>query len=141
LRSDKQLEGSKGFRIEVESGNDHDEGVTTWPSEDEPPEKNENEKFKEPKPSSLKRYLPPFPQRFAKVKFDSQFAKFLDVLKKLRVNIPFIDALSQIPMYDYEVLKEILSKKRKIDEHETIASGEECSVMVLNKLPTKLNDP
>jgi len=38
-------------------------------------------------------------------------------------------------------LKEILSKKRKIDEHETMSLGEECSVVVLNQLPTKLKDP
>jgi len=38
-------------------------------------------------------------------------------------------------------LKGILSKKRKIEEHETIALGEECSVVVLTKLPAKLKDP
>jgi len=38
-------------------------------------------------------------------------------------------------------LKEILSKKRKVDEHEIIALGEECSVVVLNQLPAKLKDP
>jgi len=36
---------------------------------------------------------------------------------------------------------EILSKKRKIDEHGTFALGEECSIVVLNKLPAKLKDP
>jgi len=38
-------------------------------------------------------------------------------------------------------LKEILFKKRKIDEHETMALGEECNVVVLNQLPAKLKDP
>ena len=70
---------------------------------------------------------------------DSQLAKFLDVLRKLHANIFFIDALSQMLMY-VKFFKEILSKKRKIDEHETFALGEECSVVVLNKFPTKLND-
>ena len=51
------------------------------------------------------------------------------MLKKLHINIPFIDALSQKPMYA-EFFKEVLSKKRKINEHETFAVGEECSVMV-----------
>jgi len=37
--------------------------------------------------------------------------------------------------------KEILSKKRKIDEHETVVLGEECSIVLLNKLPIKLKDP
>jgi len=48
----------------------------------------------------------PFPQGFAKAKLDAQFwkyfdilKKFLDVLKKLYVKIPFIDALSQMPLF------------------------------------------
>ena len=83
----------------------------------------------------LKPFIPslPFQQRFAKAKLDSQFDKFLDMLKKLHVNVSFLDALSQMPLYA-KFLKEILSKKRKIDEHETVALGEECSVVVLNQL-------
>jgi len=36
-----------------------------------------------------------FPQGMAKAKFDLQFGKLLEVLKKLYINIPFTDALSQ----------------------------------------------
>jgi len=81
----------------------------------------------------------PFSQRFAKVKLHSQFGKFLDMLKMLHVNAPFLDDLSQMPLYA-KFLKEILSKKRKIKEHETVILGEKCSVVVLNQLPAKLND-
>ena len=62
------------------------------------------------------------------------------MLKQLQINVPFLDALSQMPLYA-KFLKEILSKKRKIDEHETVALGEECSTMVLNQLTAKLKDP
>ena len=62
------------------------------------------------------------------------------MLKKLHVNISFIDALSQMPMYA-KFLKDILSKKRKIYEHETIALGEEGSFVIFNKLLAKLKDP
>jgi len=62
------------------------------------------------------------------------------MLKKLHVNIPFIDAFSQIPIY-VKFLKEILSKKRKIDEHETTILGKKFSVVILNMLPAKLKDP
>jgi len=62
------------------------------------------------------------------------------MLKKLYVNIPFLYALSQMPLYA-KFLIEILSKKRKVDEYETIALGEECSVVVLNQLPAELKDP
>jgi len=54
----------------------------------------------------------PFPQRFAKTKLDAQFEKFLDALKKLHVNIPFINASSYMPMFA-KFLKEVLSIKEE----------------------------
>jgi len=62
------------------------------------------------------------------------------MLKELHVNVPFLDTLSQMPLYA-KLLKEILSKKRKIDVHETVALGEECSAVVLNQPSSKLKDP
>jgi len=35
----------------------------------------------------------------AKAKLDLQFGKFLEVLKKPYINIPFTNALSQMPSY------------------------------------------
>jgi len=94
-------------------------------------EKVRNQRCQRPFPP--KPYMPllPFPQRFAKAKLDSQFDKFLDMLKRLHVNVPFLDTLSQMPLYA-KFLKEILSKNRKVDEHEAVALGEECSAVVLN---------
>ena len=37
--------------------------------------------------------------------------------------------------------KEILSNKRKLEEHETVALTEECSAILQKKLPPKLKDP
>ncbi|KAH9770207.1 hypothetical protein KPL71_012301 [Citrus sinensis] len=45
------------------------------------------------------RHPPPFPQRFQKQKQDKQFSKFLEVLKQLHINIPFVEALEQMPNY------------------------------------------
>jgi len=100
----------------------HDEGVSIFPSKDYPSKKSETKKPKDLKPLSPKASMPPllFSQRFTKAKLDSQFGKFLDMFKKLYVNILFIDALSQMPMYT-TFLKETLSKKKTIDEHETFA--------------------
>ena len=41
-------------------------------------------------------YTPPlpFPHKFKKTKLDEQFAKFLNIFKKLEINIPFSDALA-----------------------------------------------
>ncbi|KAL0444740.1 UNVERIFIED_CONTAM: hypothetical protein Slati_2196700 [Sesamum latifolium] len=38
-------------------------------------------------------------------------------------------------------LKEVLSNKRKWEEGETVKLNEECSAILQNKLPPKLNDP
>ncbi|XP_073153384.1 uncharacterized protein [Henckelia pumila] len=62
---------------------------------------------------------PPFPAALKKSKLDSQFAKFLEVFKKLNINIPFADTLMQMPSYA-KFLKEILSNKRKLEEHALI---------------------
>ncbi|KAL8529486.1 hypothetical protein ACS0TY_006785 [Phlomoides rotata] len=54
----------------------------------------------------------PFPQRFVKKKLDENFAKFLEVFKKLHINIPFYDALEQMPNYA-KFLKDLISKRGK----------------------------
>ena len=69
-----------------------------------------------------------------------QFSKFLDAFKKLHINIPFVDALEQIPSY-VKFIKEILSNKRKLKDSETVKLTEECSVIFQNKMPQKLKDP
>ncbi|XP_073138979.1 uncharacterized protein [Henckelia pumila] len=83
---------------------------------------------------------PPFPAALKKAKLDSQFAKFLKVFKKLNINIPFADALMQMPSYA-KFLKEILSNKRKLEEHAMISLTENCSTLVQNKIPPKQKDP
>ncbi|XP_052197380.1 uncharacterized protein LOC127804545 [Diospyros lotus] len=93
-------------------------------------------------PPPVKPYVPPipFPQRLRKHKLDKQFEKFLEVFKKLHINIPFVDALAQMPSYA-KFMKEILSNKRKLEEHETVMLTEESSAILKNKLPPKLKDP
>ena len=66
--------------------------------------------------------------------------KFLDVFKKLHINIPFTEALEQMPTY-VKFLKDIMSKKRRLDHYETVALTEEASALLQKKLPPKLKDP
>ena len=82
----------------------------------------------------------PYPGRFTGSRLDEQFAKFLEVLKKLYVNIPLTDAIKQIPTYA-KFLKDILSNNTSVDLVETINIPENCSAIIQNKLPTKLKDP
>ncbi|KAL5563618.1 hypothetical protein UlMin_033365 [Ulmus minor] len=87
-----------------------------------------------------KRPPPPFPQRFQKQQQDQQFRRFLDVLKQLHINIPLVEALEQMPNY-VKFMKDMLTKKRRFGEFETIALTRECSAVLQNKLPPKLKDP
>lgn len=69
----------------------------------------------------------------------SEITRFLNIFKKLTVNIPFAKALEQIPSYA-KFMKEIFSKEKKLEEFETIAMNEECIVVLQRKLPSKLKD-
>lgn len=70
--------------------------------------------------SSLPIQQLPFPQRLQKQKLDKQFSKFLEVFKKLYINILFSEALEKMPSY-VKFMKDILSKKKKMGDYETVA--------------------
>ena len=53
-----------------------------------------------------------YPQLLKKSKLDKQFTKFMEVFKKLHINIMFVDALVKMPSY-VKFMKEIRSKKRR----------------------------
>ncbi|XP_061361020.1 uncharacterized protein LOC133304948 [Gastrolobium bilobum] len=90
--------------------------------------------------SKATRPPPPFPQRLQKKTDDKKYKKFLDVLKQLHINVPLVEALEQMPSYA-KFMKDILEKKRKLEEYETVALTQESSQYYLNKLPPKLKDP
>ncbi|XP_075473971.1 uncharacterized protein LOC142505031 [Primulina tabacum] len=83
---------------------------------------------------------PPFPAALKKAKLDALFGKFLEVFKELNINIPFADALMQMPSYA-KFLKDILAKKRKLEDHMTVNLTENCPALVQNKIPPKLKKP
>ncbi|XP_022843229.1 uncharacterized protein LOC111366765 [Olea europaea var. sylvestris] len=66
---------------------------------------------------------------------------FLDNPPILTIPLPFSQhALEQMPNYA-KFMKEVMSKKRKLEEYETIKLTEECSAIVQKKLPQKRKDP
>jgi len=105
-------------------------------------EKSEEEKNEESEKGKMREYVPtiPFPQRLKKKDQDKQFARFLDVFKKLHINIPFAEALEKMPSYA-RFMKDLLSKKKKLQEDDTIMLTVECSAIIKQKLPPKLKDP
>ncbi|KAA0032577.1 uncharacterized protein E5676_scaffold284G00460 [Cucumis melo var. makuwa] len=63
---------------------------------------------------------PPFSDRLKKKGDDQQFYKFLDILKQFYINIPFVDVLEKMPSH-VKFLKDILMKKRRMNDCETVA--------------------
>ncbi|XP_015954885.1 uncharacterized protein LOC107479250 [Arachis duranensis] len=71
---------------------------------------------------------------------DQQFPKFLEVFKKLEINISLAEALGQMPLYA-KFLKELINKKRSWNERETVFLTQECSAVIQKGLPPKLKVP
>ena len=57
----------------------------------------------------------PFPQRLQRAKMEKQFSKFLDMFKKIEINTPFAEAMTQMPNYA-KFLKDIMSKKMRFSK-------------------------
>ena len=138
LRSGKDLETKEkpSTTEEVEAENVIQYSQSDDTNKEQPQEKQSSETSVEAKAS-----IPvPYPQRLKKHKLDKQFTKFMDVFKKLHINIPFADALEQMPSY-VKFMKDILSQKRRLADFETVNLTEECSAILQRKLPQKLKDP
>jgi len=78
----------------------------------------------------------PFPLKFDKPNLEAQFNKFVNMLKKICINIPFAEALSQMHLY----AKFFFSTKKTIEHNETLALTRESSA-IIKKPPPKLRDP
>ncbi|XP_068503639.1 uncharacterized protein [Phaseolus vulgaris] len=64
----------------------------------------------------------------------------MDILKRLQINIPFIEALKQMPTYA-QFMKELLTKKRKFNDQEIVELEAGCSAIIQKSLPQKSRDP
>ncbi|XP_062086097.1 uncharacterized protein LOC133792197 [Humulus lupulus] len=110
----EEEEGQKGNTQGIEEKKFNDEMVTE-----------DLKKEEETPPVSIEKHVRiPYPQRLRNQNLDKQFAKFLEVFKKLHINIPFAEALEQMPSY-VKFMEEILSNKRKMGDYEMVALTEE----------------
>ena len=71
---------------------------------------------------------------------EEQFSKFLDFFKKIEINIPFAEALAQMPNYA-KFMKGNMSKKGKFAEKEVVSLTATCSAVIQRSLPVKMQDP
>nr|GEU98121.1 reverse transcriptase domain-containing protein [Tanacetum cinerariifolium] len=80
--------------------------------------------------------VPPPPQQ----KDEVQIQKFLHMFKQLHLNITLAEALVLMPKYQ-KMLKALLSNKEKLQKLANTPLNENCSAVILKKLPKKLGDP
>nr|GEX35035.1 reverse transcriptase domain-containing protein [Tanacetum cinerariifolium] len=69
-----------------------------------------------------------------------QIQKFWHMFKQLHLNITLTEALVLMPKYQ-KMLKALLSNKEKLQELANTPMNENCSAVILKKLPKKLGDP
>nr|GEY04024.1 reverse transcriptase domain-containing protein [Tanacetum cinerariifolium] len=86
----------------------------------------------------------PYPARLAKEKLhekdDILAAKFMEIFRDLYFELSFADALVHMPKFA-PMFKKLLNNKDKLVELTKRPLNENCSAMVLKKLPKKLGDP
>nr|GEZ94433.1 reverse transcriptase domain-containing protein [Tanacetum cinerariifolium]GEZ95216.1 reverse transcriptase domain-containing protein [Tanacetum cinerariifolium] len=86
----------------------------------------------------------PYPSRLAKEKIrekdDILAAKFMEIFRDLHFELSFADALVHIPKFT-PMFKKLLNNKNNLIELTQMPLNENCSALVLKKLPEKLGDP
>ncbi|XP_070057820.1 uncharacterized protein [Nicotiana tomentosiformis] len=86
----------------------------------------------------LPRPPPPYPQRLEKKNNENQFKKFIEMMKRLSINVPLVEALEQMPGYA-KFMKYLVTKKRSMN-CETIKMTHQVSAIV-HSMALKLEDP
>jgi hypothetical protein len=99
-------------------------------------------------PISEEPYVPkaPYPERLkASLHFGKQDEKIQDMMetfKQIKVNIPLLDAIKQVPAYA-KFLKDLCTQKRKNRKHipKKVVLTEQVSSLIQHNTPPKLKDP
>ncbi|GJV20913.1 reverse transcriptase domain-containing protein [Tanacetum coccineum] len=95
-----------------------------------------------PKPDSYQPKLP-YPERMKVREKDTpsaQQSRFMKLFKQLRLEIGLKDALIEMPKFN-KWLSTLLRNKEKLEEIAITTINAECSAIILNKVPEKLEDP
>ena len=83
---------------------------------------------------------PPFPQALRGKKKTSQQAGILEVLRQVKVNIPLLDIIKQVPAYA-KILKDLCTIKKGLGIEKKAFLTEQVSAIIQSKYPIKYKDP
>ncbi|GKA07239.1 reverse transcriptase domain-containing protein [Tanacetum coccineum] len=75
----------------------------------------------DPLPLKAHKLKIPYPQRLCKEKMKEQYAKFIDLIKEVRINVPLVDVLAGMPNYG-KFLKDLISNKTNSIEYLALAN-------------------
>ncbi|GKA88214.1 hypothetical protein Tco_0809978 [Tanacetum coccineum] len=92
-----------------------------------------------PKPTSYQSKLP-YPERMKVREPSAQHSQFLKMFKQLRLEIGLKDVLVEMPKFN-KWLSSLLRNKEKLEEIAITTMNPECSAIIMNKVPEKLEDP
>ena len=83
---------------------------------------------------------PPFPQALRGKKKASQQAGILEVLRQVKVNIPLLDIIKQVPAYA-KFLKDLCTIKKGLGIEKKAFLTEQVSAIIQSRNPVKYKDP
>ena len=86
------------------------------------------------------RIPPPFPQVLRKKKNHVNQTEMLEVLRQVKVNIPLLDMIKQVPTYA-KFLKDLCAVKKGLNVNKKAFLTEQVSAIIGNKTPVKYKDP
>ena len=86
------------------------------------------------------RIPPPFPQVLRKKKNSVNQTEMLEVLRQVKVNIPLLDMIKQVPTYA-KFLKDLCTVKKGLNVNKKAFLTEQVSAIIECKTPVKYKDP
>ena len=108
----------------------------TAPTVVDPSEEEQSAKREEVRPN-----VPPhFPQAVRKKKNSVNQTEILEVLRQVKVNIPLLDMIKQVPTYA-KILKDLCTVKRGLNVNKKAFLTEQVSAIIECKTPMKYKDP
>ena len=93
------------------------------------------------KEDMMKKHMPPpFPQALHGKKGTKNTSKNFEVLRQVKVNIPLLDMIKQVPTYA-KFLKDLCTIKRRLNVTKKAFLTEQVSAIIQCKSPVKYKDP
>ncbi|WOG92300.1 hypothetical protein DCAR_0311563 [Daucus carota subsp. sativus] len=149
LRSGNQVDNKVGENVnENEESMPKSKPSLSNPIHDKPECSRVRESMSEPSPGPISQkpneevYKPkvPYPQRLIRPKQSAQMEQILEVFKQVKINIPLLDAIQQVPSYA-KCLKDLCTHKRTTHVPKKAFLTSQVSSILSNQILVKYKDP